>query len=171
MSALASSLVAACMTQSRTRLDHAFPQPQSQNRLNTECTMAPPLSAFQHDLIDAMIKQNLPNEIIAKEAECHERTVRRRLTKRCSTPTKMPRGRRRLITPYMEEILRDHLTRDSVMYRFEMADFLYDETGVEVSPFCLSRNIGWSRKVARRVAKQRNQELRDLYVYAQTFRV
>lgn len=37
--------------------------------------MAPTLSAFQHDLIDAMIKQNLPNEIIAKEAECHERTI------------------------------------------------------------------------------------------------
>lgn len=63
------------MTQARTRLDHAFPQPQSQNRFDTECTMAPTLSAFQHDLIDAMIKQNLPNEIIAKEAECHERTI------------------------------------------------------------------------------------------------
>ncbi|UKZ92889.1 uncharacterized protein TrAFT101_007822 [Trichoderma asperellum] len=92
--------------------------------------MAPPLSAFQHDLIDAMIKQNLPNEIIAKEAECHERTVRRRLAKRCSTPTKMPRGRRRLITPYMEEILRDPvcltlLTLSFALLQYRVLKFIY----------------------------------------------
>lgn len=130
--------------------------------------MAPQLGGSQHDLIDAMIKQNLPTYTIAKTADCSERTVRRIRSKQCSTPTKMPRGRRRLITPYMEEILRDQLIDNSAMFRCEIADFLYEKTGIEISPSSISRSLhamGWSRKVARRVAKQRNYELRDLYLH------
>lgn len=130
--------------------------------------MAPPLAASQHDLIDAIIKNNLPNTLIAKTANCHERTVRRRQSKQCSTATQKPRGQRRLITPYIDHILREQLASEPGLLQREMADFLYKKTRVKVSLSNLNQSLkamGWSRKISRQVARQRNQELQDLYIH------
>ncbi|EAQ88761.1 hypothetical protein CHGG_05380 [Chaetomium globosum CBS 148.51] len=54
------------------------------------------------------------------------------------------------------------------MFRYEMIDFLYDSFGLEVSPTTISRTLKterWTRKTNGRVAKQRNLELRELYLY------
>jgi tricorn protease-like protein len=49
-----------------------------------------------------------------------------------------------------------------------MAVFLWDEFEVQVTTSTISRalkSIGWSKKVARRVAADRSADLRDLYLY------
>lgn len=75
-------------------------------------------------------------------------------------------GRSSHITPYMQDILRRQLLEEPDMLRCEMITFLYERTGIEVSPSALSRTlktVRWSRKVCGRVAQQRDDELRDLY--------
>jgi hypothetical protein len=54
------------------------------------------------------------------------------------------------------------------MFLDKMVNFLWDEFDVLVSISSISRalaSIGWSKKTARRVAKQRNVDLRDFYLY------
>jgi transposase len=54
------------------------------------------------------------------------------------------------------------------MFRDEMIDFLSDRFGLEVSPTTMSRMLKterWSRKTNGRVARQRNSDLRELYLY------
>jgi hypothetical protein len=54
------------------------------------------------------------------------------------------------------------------MFRYEMIEFLYDSFGLEVSPTTISRTLKtekWTRKTNGRVAKQRNPDLRELYLY------
>jgi hypothetical protein len=49
-----------------------------------------------------------------------------------------------------------------------MVVFLWDEFEVLVTTSAVSRalaSIGWSKKVARRVAKERNPDLRDFYLH------
>lgn len=49
-----------------------------------------------------------------------------------------------------------------------MIRFLHDRFDLEVSPTAMSRMLkteGWSRKTNGRVAKQRNPDLRELYLY------
>jgi transposase len=49
-----------------------------------------------------------------------------------------------------------------------MIDFLYDRFDLEVSPTTISRTLKterWSRKTNGRVAKQRNLDLREFYLY------
>jgi Winged helix-turn helix len=49
-----------------------------------------------------------------------------------------------------------------------MSIFLYDEFDVLVTTSSISRALalaGWSKKAARRVAKERNADLRDFYLY------
>lgn len=68
----------------------------------------------------------------------------------------------------MQEILRKQLLKEPDLFRYEIITFLYEQSGVEVSPSTISRTLkamGWSRKTARRVAQQRDDELRDLYLH------
>jgi len=49
-----------------------------------------------------------------------------------------------------------------------MAVFLYDEFGVSLTILTISRTlavVGWSKKIACRMAKERNTDLRDYYLY------
>lgn len=49
-----------------------------------------------------------------------------------------------------------------------MADFLWDDFGVQVSQSSIQRALakaGWSRKVSRQVAKERNADIRDYYLH------
>ena len=62
----------------------------------------------------------------------------------------------------------DHLLEKPGLYRDEMAVFLYDEFGVLVAVSSISRALAdteWSKKTIRRVAQERNADLRDLYLH------
>jgi len=64
--------------------------------------------------------------------------------------------------------LREHLLEKPGLYRDEMAVFLYDEFGILVAVSSISRGLSateWSKKTIRRVAQERNADLRDLYLY------
>jgi hypothetical protein len=52
------------------------------------------------------------------------------------------------------------------LYRDEMAVFLYDESGILVSVSSIGRalaSVKWTKKVTRRIASERNADLRDFY--------
>ena len=62
----------------------------------------------------------------------------------------------------------EHLLENSELYQDEMAVFLWDEFGALVSTFSVGRalaSVGWPKKATRRVTKERNEELRDFYLY------
>lgn len=109
---------------------------------------------------------------MAAAARCNERGIQRiaRNLRHFGT-TKAPSngaGRRRRITPQMLNTLCEHLLVKSWLHQDEMAVFLYDEFGILVKTYDISRafkSIKWSKKVARQVAKERNPDLRDLCLY------
>jgi transposase len=68
----------------------------------------------------------------------------------------------------MRDALCEDLLRKPDQYLDELVLFLWDEFEVLVSISTISRalsSIGWSKKQARRVAKERNADLRDFYLY------
>jgi len=68
----------------------------------------------------------------------------------------------------MLEVLKDHLLEKPGQTLDEMALFLWDEFRVVITPMSISRalkSIGWTKKVARSVAKERNADLRDYYLH------
>jgi hypothetical protein len=68
----------------------------------------------------------------------------------------------------MLDALREHLLEKPELYQDEMAIFLYDEFNVLVTTSSISRalaSVGWTKKAARHVAKERNADLRDYYMY------
>jgi len=75
-------------------------------------------------------------------------------------------GRRRRITPFIEEDLVDLLSTRPTLYLDEIAYHLLVEHGVAVSEATISntlRRISFSRKVTQRVAAQRNEAKRLEY--------
>ncbi|KAK6858582.1 hypothetical protein PG995_005146 [Apiospora arundinis] len=90
---------------------------------------------------------------------------------RCFGSTRAPPnggGRPRSITPFMLNALCDRLIEKPCMYQDEMVVFLWDEFEILVPTHSISRalaSIRWSNKTARRVAKERNADLRDLYLH------
>ena len=137
-------------------------------------TMAPNLQPWQHDLIRDMIysDQRLTNSQISKAAKCTPRSVSRiRSNLRCFGHVKAPPngiGRRRRMTPPMVEALCEHLIEKPDLYQDEMAVFLWDEFRVLVSVSSIGRALesaGWSKKAARRIAKERNADSRDFYLH------
>lgn len=77
-------------------------------------------------------------------------------------------GHPRVITPVMLEALCDHLLEKPDLYLDEMAEFLCNEFDVLVSTYTISRALqshGWTKKVARWIAQERNADLRDYYLY------
>jgi transposase len=68
----------------------------------------------------------------------------------------------------MLEALCDHLVEKPDLYLDEMKLFWLDEFGLDVPKSTISNTlhrIGWSKKVARQQAKERNADLRDEYMY------
>jgi hypothetical protein len=54
------------------------------------------------------------------------------------------------------------------LYRDEMALFVLDEFNMHVIPSSIGKALksrGWTKKTIRRIAKGRNANLRDLYMY------
>ncbi|KAI7762986.1 hypothetical protein LZL87_014405 [Fusarium oxysporum] len=146
----------------------------SNNISNT--SMAPNLAACQHALIHDMILAGFKNAVIARTANCRASSVARiRTNMRCYGLTKAPPngvGRSRLLSPPMLTALLDRLAVNPNMYRDEMVEFLEKEFETTISASNISRSLRsarWSRKTARRVAKGRNADLRDYYLYKLSF--
>jgi len=62
----------------------------------------------------------------------------------------------------------DMLIKQPYMYRCEMADFLYRKFRKRISERSIGRNlrsIRWTRKTIRRIAQQRDTDLRDHYLH------
>ncbi|KAK8036601.1 hypothetical protein PG991_001738 [Apiospora marii] len=134
--------------------------------------MAPNLAEFQHNQIRDMIEGGCKTDTIVETVRCSPRAVQRIRSKlRCFGTTRAPPngvGRRRIITPPMLKALLDHLVEKPETYQDEMAVYLFDEFDVEVTVPCISRALasaGWSKKVSRRVAQERNKDLRDFYLH------
>jgi GTP1/Obg family GTP-binding protein len=80
-------------------------------------------------------------------------------------------GRRWQITPVMLDALRVRLLEKPGMYQDEMTLFLYDGFKILVNHSAVSRalaSIGWTKKATRQIAKKRNADLRDYYIYKQS---
>jgi transposase len=131
------------------------------------------LAESQHVLIrDMILSKKLKQVEMAAVAGCSTRSIRNIASNfRIFGTTKAPHngvGRRRRITPSMLDALREHLLEKPSLYQDEMAVFLYDEFNVLISTACISRalkSIRWTRKAARHIACERNDELRDYYLY------
>jgi hypothetical protein len=62
----------------------------------------------------------------------------------------------------------ERLIEKPELYQDEMVVFLYNEFDVLVTTSSISRALasaGWSKKAARRVAKEQNADLRDFYLH------
>jgi DDE superfamily endonuclease len=76
--------------------------------------------------------------------------------------------RPRSIIPPMLDALCEHLLEKPELCQEEMVLFLLDEFKVHVTTSSVARalkSIGWTKKIIRHVAKGRNADLRDLYLY------
>lgn len=82
------------------------------------------------------------------------------------TPTRI--GRRPTVTPLMIEALCDHLSAKPGLYFDEMVIFLWDEFHTMITSSSIRRALkakGWSKKTIRQHAKERNADLRELYLH------
>jgi transposase len=135
--------------------------------------MAPNFSDAQHEQIeDLILTRSLTNAEMANVARCNPRSIRRiHANLRCFGTTKAPpngAGRPRTITPPMLSALCDRLLEKPGMYLDEMVLFFLDDFDVLVATSTISRvltSAGWSKKVASRIAKERNADLRDFYLH------
>ena len=135
--------------------------------------MAPNLAASDHNFIrDMILCSSLITAQIAQAAHCSDRTVRHiRSNLRCFGTTRAPFngvGRPRSITSLMLRALCEHLIEKPELFQDEMAIFLWDEFEAQVTVHSISRalaSVGWSKKAARRIARERNADLRDFYLY------
>ena len=84
------------------------------------------------------------------------------------TPRTNRVGRCNCITSPMQKALCDILIERSYLYRCEMADFLYRRFRKRISERSIGRtlrSIGWTRTTIRRIAQQRDADLRDHYLH------
>ena len=109
---------------------------------------------------------------MAEAAGCNERMIRRlRSNMRQFGSVKAPpnkRGRPRTLTPVMIQALCDHLIEKPYLYLDEMVLFIWDEFQKKVTISCLCRTleyVGWSKKVAKQKARERNADLQDEYFH------
>ena len=136
--------------------------------------MAPQLDAATHFLIHALLEEGYKSSIIASVAQCSIRAVQRIQLKKkkkrtsMSTPRQRRVGRRSRITPSMGKYLLALLREEPDIYMEEMADCLFERFGDRVSERSIGRflrSAGWSRKKIRRIAHQRDDDLRDYYLF------
>ena len=134
--------------------------------------MAPPLDAAQYILIETLLKEGFENKLIASKATCSIRAVQRirlgRNHNEIPTPSINHVGRRSCITSPMKKALFNTLTEQPYLYRCEMADLLYRRYYRKISEQSISRilrSTGWTRTTIRRIAQQRDTDLRDHYLH------
>lgn len=136
--------------------------------------MAPRLESWQVELIHDMINSTEPftNSQIAKARGCTPPSIRTIQSNiRCFASIRAPAnsiGRRQSITPLMLEALCEHLLEKPHLYQDEMVVFLWDEFRVLVSTYSIGgalASIGWTKKAARLIAKERNADLRGFYIH------
>lgn len=68
----------------------------------------------------------------------------------------------------MIEALCDHLTENPGLYLDDMAVFLWDGFHAMITTSSIRRALvakGWSKKTARQHARERNADLRELYLH------
>lgn len=135
--------------------------------------MAPRLAASQLEMIRDMINdKSLTTSQMAEAAGCSKHSIitisgNLRMFGDVRAPLILG-GRPRIFTPIMIEALCDRLLEKPDLYLDEMAEFLYDEFDVFVSTYTIGRALrshGWSKKVAQRIAQERNSDLRDDYLH------
>lgn len=140
--------------------------------------MAPNIALAQRRLIEDAIYVKLrggnapTDEDIAKIAASTTRTVRRNRSNlfRFGT-TRAPSngaGRPKTITPNMLTALRDQLVLNPCMRQRDMVAFLLKEFDVHVTRYSVSRALksaGYTKKVTRTIAKERNPDLRAEHIY------
>lgn len=135
--------------------------------------MAPNLARSTLDLIhDMLISGELTTSQMAEAAGCSKRAIiRLRANLQLFGSLKAPQikgGRPRKITPVMLEALCDYLLEKPHLYLDEMELFLLDEFSTRVPKSTISdalRRKGWSKKVIRQQARERNADLRDEYMH------
>lgn len=134
--------------------------------------MAPNLAESQHAQIRDMILSSRPPAEIADVVGCSERSVFAiQSNLRHFGSTKAPSnsvGRPRSIIPLILDALCEYLLEKPDLYRDEMVLFVLDEFNTHVTPSSIGRALkscGWTKKTIRRIAKGRNADLRDLYMY------
>jgi transposase len=138
--------------------------------------MAPHLATSQHPLIrDMILDGTLTAAQMATVTDCSKRSVKAIRSNlrhfHSIKATANGGGTRRSITPPMLDALREHLLEKPGLYQEEMALFLWDEFSVLVSTHSISRTLralGWSKKVARQIAREQNADLRNFYLYKLT---
>lgn len=135
--------------------------------------MALSLKPPQLELIHHMIQSNLlTTSQMAYAADCSKQSIIHiRSNLQVFGNVRAPQngvGRPRRITPSMLEDLCEHLMEKPTLYQDEMALFLWDEFGKDVTIQSISRalaSVGWSKKAARQIAKEWNENLRDFYLH------
>ena len=141
-------------------------------------TMAPNLAVSTHELTQNIINSKLQgdqgptDDQTAKIACCSARTIRRhRRNVLLYGSTKAPSngaGRPKTVTPPMLTALCDKLAIDPCMRLKDMVAFLHGEFEVDVNRFSIRRalkDVSWSKKATQNIAQERNQDLRDEYMY------
>ena len=120
-----------------------------------------------------MIRSNsLYDKDIADIVGCSYRTVARVRTNirtfRAPCALKNTGGRHSSMLPHVLSALLDHLLTKPELYLDEMAEFVWDKFEVSVSVGSIRRSLkacNWSKKKNRRVARERDAELRDACLY------
>ena len=118
-----------------------------------------------------MLEKGFSSQDIVSATLCSARTVQRFEQQRKLPKTDMPQrraraGRRSRITPEMKKYLCDQLTDDPELHVEEMVQMLLEKFDVKVSPSAVVRSLkDWPRKKMRRIAQQRDEDLRDYYLY------
>jgi arginine repressor len=72
------------------------------------------------------------------------------------------------MTPHVLDALREKLLAEPGLYQDEMARFIYNEFGIEVSQASVSRalaSIKWSKKTTRQVAQEQNADSQSYYFH------
>ena len=133
--------------------------------------MAPHLHPKTRALVLALLEQGFSNKVVATQARCSARGVRRISLKDPIEMAKRPTnrvGRRSSISEPMRKFLCDTLSEEPDLYRDEMADLLHEKFGGKYSERSIGRALNaikWTRKRMRRIAQQRDPELRAAYLH------
>lgn len=131
--------------------------------------MAPPLEAADRSLIDLLLEEGFGPQVIAQRVKCTARTVQRisRKKKQPNMPRRKARtGRRSCLTPAMRKAIYDMLIEDAELYIEELVEFILESFSKKVSKSSVARAVkDWPRKKMRYIAQQRDDDLRDLYLY------
>ena len=133
--------------------------------------MARHLKPWKRTKIVHMIRSRkfTPSQI-AKSAKCDRRsvtTVRKnlRLFGTAGTPS-VPVGCPPTVTPYMTDVLCDHLSQQPGLYLEDMVALLQNQFDTPVSTYSVQRSLarmGWTKKQMQRKAQEQNPRLRAFY--------